>query len=229
MKRAVLSVLILLFILITSCSKSSKTSQEETDNDNSISEQENKDTPDSVNIDSSADSDIQNSTKTDKDSLNQIFNDNELTDSLDADLTDKETSDIDSVYTGPSFAADEIEIDENGIIYLFSKENKKIFRWDSNTKEYLDSFSVGDIDGVSGIPDKMIYSSSHQRLYFNYPYSLITYIDTTTGTEKSESQKNWFIQEYLFIKDNLVMVLRNIDQFAGVCLISFFLFLNNSV
>ena len=93
-------------------------------------------------------------------------------DNLDCNLLehgDGMTCDIST--TIPFFIPDDIETDKNGIIYLFSNENRRIYRWDISKKDYIDPLLLED-DMLS-----TVYSSKHNRLYIGYDTGEITYIE----------------------------------------------------
>lgn len=78
----------------------------------------------------------------------------------------------------PIFTPDDIGIDKNGIIYLLNKNKKRIYRWNSSTKQYLDPL------GINVDMNKMAYVESHDRLYFGYESGEIEYIDLEGNTLK---------------------------------------------
>ena len=82
--------------------------------------------------------------------------------------------------TMPVFTPDATLIDDNGIVYLLSTDNNRIFRWSAPTESFINSIHVGSTDVLSSAsPTLMAYSRAHQRLYLGYPGGAITFIDLT--------------------------------------------------
>ncbi len=79
--------------------------------------------------------------------------------------------------TMPTFIPDQVETDGN-IIYLLSKENKKIYRWSIATSTYLNPLVVGLDHGFTKLaPTKMTISNAHHRLYLGYSTGAIQFIN----------------------------------------------------
>ena len=84
--------------------------------------------------------------------------------------------------TMPQFAPDAILSDDDGNVYLFSIENRAIYRWSSSTGSYLNPLYVGEDNGlVTRSPQKIAYSPAHGRIYLGYESGEITYIDLAGG------------------------------------------------
>ena len=82
--------------------------------------------------------------------------------------------------TMPVFTPDKTLIDVDGMVYILSTANNRIFRWSAITSSYTNPIYVGSTDVLSAAsPTQITYSSAHQRLYLGYPSGVITYIDLT--------------------------------------------------
>ncbi|RYV04195.1 hypothetical protein SOPP22_00160 [Shewanella sp. OPT22] len=80
--------------------------------------------------------------------------------------------------TFPEFTPDQILMDENGVVFLYSSEFNKVYRWNSSTEEYLNPIVLGNASGITeSSVAKMAYSAEHDRLYFGYDSGLVTYIN----------------------------------------------------
>ena len=80
--------------------------------------------------------------------------------------------------TMPDYVPASIEMDDAGVVYLFSPENGRIFRWDSVTEEHLNPIIVGSDEWLaSSQPTIMAYHSAHFRLYLGYDNGDVNYID----------------------------------------------------
>jgi len=80
--------------------------------------------------------------------------------------------------TIPDYVPDQIVTDNDGIVYLLSRDNARIYRWSVTESAYINPFVVGlEMGLTSEIPDKMIFSESHNRLYLGYNTGAIQYID----------------------------------------------------
>lgn len=80
--------------------------------------------------------------------------------------------------TMPVFTPDKSVIDVNGVVYLLSMENNRIFSWSADTSSFTNPIYVGSTDVLSATsPTQMTYSLAHQRLYLGYPSGVMTYID----------------------------------------------------
>ncbi|MBM0105192.1 hypothetical protein JM946_10540 [Steroidobacter sp. S1-65] len=83
--------------------------------------------------------------------------------------------------TIPSYAPDQV-VSHGDTIYLLSTANKRVYRWSIASGRYLNPFVVGINQGFGVIaPTKMVYSSSHERLYLGYTTGAIRYIDVAAG------------------------------------------------
>jgi hypothetical protein len=49
--------------------------------------------------------------------------------------------------TGLVYTPDESFIDTNGVLYLFSKANQSLFRWDTSNQQYLATIPLVDVPG----------------------------------------------------------------------------------
>jgi hypothetical protein len=84
--------------------------------------------------------------------------------------------------TMPVFTPDKVEIDNDGIVYLLSTENNRIFRWSAATSSFINPIHVGSTDVLSPTsPTQMTYSPAHQRLYLGYTSGAISAIDLNVG------------------------------------------------
>ncbi|MGH1439869.1 MAG: S8 family serine peptidase [Cellvibrionaceae bacterium] len=79
--------------------------------------------------------------------------------------------------TVPQFVPDAIVSNADGTIYLFSQENRKIYRWSVVNQDYMNPIFIADGDNASDSPQKVIYSSAHNRLYIGYDSGEITFVD----------------------------------------------------
>jgi len=80
--------------------------------------------------------------------------------------------------TMPVFTPDKVAIDNDGIVYLLSTANNRIFRWSATTASFTNPIYVGTTDVLSPVsPTQMTYSPAHHRLYLGYTSGAMTYID----------------------------------------------------
>ena len=87
--------------------------------------------------------------------------------------------------TIPDYTPDKIEIDANGIVYLFSQANRRVYRWDVTTQQHLNPILVGSDQWVDDTaPVQMTYHPGHTRLYFGYDDGNVTFVDLTGGGEQ---------------------------------------------
>ncbi|MFT6387093.1 MAG: subtilisin family serine protease [Cellvibrionaceae bacterium] len=99
---------------------------------------------------------------------------------------DDGTGQCDFTATMPAFTPASIVSDTSGVLYLFSPENYSVYRWSSISQSYINPIYVGNESGVTpSSPEKMVYSSAHNRLYFAYESGEITYVDL--GIDSSEN------------------------------------------
>ncbi|MCP4699253.1 MAG: hypothetical protein GY862_20755 [Gammaproteobacteria bacterium] len=81
--------------------------------------------------------------------------------------------------TMPEFTPDKVAVDKDGMVYLLSTANNRIFRWSAATSRYARPVYVGSTDVISPTsPNQMVYSLAHQRLYLGYPSDVISYRDS---------------------------------------------------
>ena len=81
--------------------------------------------------------------------------------------------------TIPNYVPDQV-VSTGDTVYLLSSANRRVYRWSIATGEYLNPYIVGINQGFATIaPNRMAYSSAHQRLYFGYETGAIRYIDVT--------------------------------------------------
>ncbi len=95
--------------------------------------------------------------------------------------------------TMPDYLPASIETDANGIVYLFSPDNYRVYRWDSGTGEHLNPLVVGSDAWLGGdVPTLMTHHAGHDRLYFGYDSGDITYVDLgAPGTEQYLASLGW--------------------------------------
>lgn len=71
----------------------------------------------------------------------------------------------------PSYVADAVVGDNQGVVYLLSKANARVFRWSTVTGSEMSPLIIG------AAPVSMTYSADHNRLYFGYTSGKVTYIN----------------------------------------------------
>ncbi len=77
----------------------------------------------------------------------------------------------------PEFVPDKVLIDKNGIVYLFKKLWKKLYRWDSESETFLRPINLRNIPLDTGTgPEFFDYSEDDERLYFAYDRDKVTAI-----------------------------------------------------
>lgn len=80
--------------------------------------------------------------------------------------------------TIPTYIPDQTEYDQNGIIYLLSQDNGRVYRWSIADNHYINPLVVELNKGLVSIsPRVMAYSENHRRLYLGYATGEIYYID----------------------------------------------------
>ena len=80
--------------------------------------------------------------------------------------------------TIPAYTPDQTVIDDAGIVYLLSKADNRVYRWDGVTRQHLNPIIVGSTSFLAtSSPGIMAYSSGHFRLYLGYDSGAITYVD----------------------------------------------------
>ena len=91
----------------------------------------------------------------------------------------------------PEYVPDEIAIDDTGIVYLFSRINRRVFRWDSAAEEYLNPFVLGNHPWFGSlVPSRMTYHPVHDRLYIGYGGE-VTSIDPRAQTGETYFSSNF--------------------------------------
>ena len=84
--------------------------------------------------------------------------------------------------TLPDYEPDQV-ISHGDIVYLLSRDNRRVYRWSISAAQYLNPYTVGnDQDFSTFVPTMMTYSSAHQRLYLVYATGDINYIDVTAAS-----------------------------------------------
>lgn len=79
--------------------------------------------------------------------------------------------------TVPDFVPDDIITDADGNIYMLSQSNSKVFVWSVQAQQYRNPIFVGEsTEFSSAAPTAMVYSESHNRLYFGYESGNLTYV-----------------------------------------------------
>lgn len=86
----------------------------------------------------------------------------------------------------PAYVPDRVINDEQGIIYLLSKANFRVYRWSVAKGEYISPLVIGRKTSLTNTaPNVMAYSADHNRLYFGYGSGQITYINLSGDTVES--------------------------------------------
>ena len=87
--------------------------------------------------------------------------------------------------TMPDYIPTTITSDSSGIIYLFSPENRRVYRWDPATEEHMNPLIVGSDKWLgNSTPTVMAYHEAHARVYLGYDNGDINYIDVNAGPEE---------------------------------------------
>ena len=87
--------------------------------------------------------------------------------------------------TIPAYVPDKVEIDVDGVVYLFSSENRRVFRWDATAAAHLNPIWVGSRKWLEDtIPTLMTYHPGHSRLYFGYPDGDVSFVGIAGGNEQ---------------------------------------------
>ncbi len=91
--------------------------------------------------------------------------------------------------TIPDYTPDMVEVDSNGVVYLLSQDNSRVYRWDSVTATHLNPVAVGITQGITTIsPISMTVHESHERLYLGYDNGQVSYVELDDlGNEQSFS------------------------------------------
>ena len=79
------------------------------------------------------------------------------------------------------FQAEITVTDNSNTLYMLDRETLSIYRWSTDTSEYLTSWSL------INPPTWMTHSNNQERLYFAYPNGKITYIDTSEDGDGTET------------------------------------------
>jgi len=84
--------------------------------------------------------------------------------------------------TIPDFSPDDTTMDTSGIIYMLSIDNKKVYRWSIAENNYISPILVGN-DSVlnTSTPTSMVFSETHNRMYFAYESGKITFVDLSSS------------------------------------------------
>ena len=78
----------------------------------------------------------------------------------------------------PVFTPDKVINDENGIIYMLSSDNNRVYRWSMAANDYIAPIVIGDDAPIGATkPTLMEYSAPHNRLYFGYDSGQVNYLD----------------------------------------------------
>lgn len=88
----------------------------------------------------------------------------------------------------PAAAPDKVLADDEGTIFLFSREKRRIYRWSAATGNYLSPLVVGQLEstGLVAAPRTIVYSPAHKRIYLGYDSGRITWLDRAgTGGERA--------------------------------------------
>ena len=73
--------------------------------------------------------------------------------------------------TNLAYAADDIWLDRDGVVVLYSKLNRNLFRWSPAEQRYLGSI------GLQGSPNLLAYSGPENALYLAYADNTIRVLD----------------------------------------------------
>ena len=88
--------------------------------------------------------------------------------------------------TMPNYVPQSMALDDNGILYLFSPENRRVYRRDANTGDHLNPYIVGNDKWLeSETPSSMVLHRGHNRLYLSYDNGDINYIDLAAGDDEA--------------------------------------------
>jgi hypothetical protein len=79
----------------------------------------------------------------------------------------------------PSYDPADIAMGADDVLYLFSPENRRIYRWSAAAEEYLNPIVIGA--GAT----HMAYSATAHRLFLAYPSGAITQIDLASSLAES--------------------------------------------
>ena len=84
----------------------------------------------------------------------------------------------DVVSTLPDYAPDAVVGDLDGIAYLLSADNNRIYRYSGPAARHLSPIVVGSDGPLNpSAPTRMEYSPQHDRLYLGYASGAVTYVD----------------------------------------------------
>jgi PAS domain-containing protein len=80
--------------------------------------------------------------------------------------------------TLPAYKPDRVVGDADGIAYLLSAENNRIYRYSGPAAKHLSPIVVGTDTLLNRTaPTRMEYSPQHRRLYLGYDFGAVTYVD----------------------------------------------------
>jgi hypothetical protein len=79
--------------------------------------------------------------------------------------------------TIPNYVPDQV-LSNGDVIYLLSRNNRRVYRWSMATGAYLNPYVVGITQGFATVaPTRMAFSAAHNRLYLGYENGAIRYLD----------------------------------------------------
>jgi Leucine-rich repeat (LRR) protein len=80
--------------------------------------------------------------------------------------------------TVPDFTPDQIQYDENGIVYLLHSASNRIYRWSNVQQSYINPLIIGFEDGSTlATPTIFEYSQSQRRIYLGYSSGAVRMIN----------------------------------------------------
>ena len=79
-----------------------------------------------------------------------------------------------------SVAAELMESDDNGFVYLINKEERLIFKYDLELQKWSDAAQLNPHTDSDPEVWNIEYSKNHKRLYVNYESGVMTYVDPQT-------------------------------------------------
>ena len=102
---------------------------------------------------------------------------------------------------GLAFTPDDIEVGNDGTIYLLSITHKNIFRWSAPSEEWLESIPLIDE------PIEMAYSPVTDRLYISHESGIIRQVEPSVST----------VESYFATSPQEPLGLATADQYVFVC------------
>ncbi|QGX39854.1 hypothetical protein E2H98_09365 [Permianibacter aggregans] len=112
--------------------------------------------------------------------------------------------------TLPEFTPDQVFQTADETIHLYSKTHGKIFRWSPVTESYLNPYSVGIHEGILTIrPERVSYSSAHQRIYLGYNNGQIRYLELDNPVQEKAFAATAMANTGLAAAGNFVMASDN--------------------